>query len=97
MPTGLQGAHSLPIRAPRLAMPTAHARMTRARGLHATRSSIRSDNDMYKLAARAKNRVQILLVPMASCAHVPPPKSKDSDLHRPMAWFPGAYALRALS
>jgi hypothetical protein len=41
--------------------------------------------------------VQILLVPMASCAHVPPPKSQDSDLHRPMAWFPGAYALRALS
>ena len=34
---------------------------------------------------------------MASCAHVPPPKSQDSDLHRPMAWFPGASALRALS
>ena len=34
---------------------------------------------------------------MASCAHVPPPKSQDSDLHRPMAWFPGAYVLRALS
>ena len=34
---------------------------------------------------------------MASCAHVPPPKSQDSDLHRPMAWFPGAYALRTLS
>ena len=34
---------------------------------------------------------------MASCAHVPPPKSQDSDLHRPMACFPGAYALRALS
>ena len=34
---------------------------------------------------------------MASCAHVPPPKSQDSDLHRPMAWFPGAYILRALS
>ena len=34
---------------------------------------------------------------MASCAHVPPPKSQDSDLHRPMAWFPGAYDLRALS
>ena len=34
---------------------------------------------------------------MASCAHVPPPKSQDSDLHRPMAWVPGAYDLRALS
>jgi hypothetical protein len=41
--------------------------------------------------------VQILLVPVASCAHVPPPKTQDSDLHRPMAWFPGAYVLRALS
>jgi hypothetical protein len=51
----------------------------------------------YELAARAKNRVQILLVPMASCAHVPRPKCQDSDLHRPMAWFPGAYVLRALS
>jgi len=34
---------------------------------------------------------------MASCAHVPPPKSQYSDLHRPVAWFPGAYVLRALS
>ena len=34
---------------------------------------------------------------MASCAHVPPPKFQDSDLRRPMAWFPGAYDLRALS
>ena len=51
----------------------------------------------YELAARAKNRVQILLVPMASCAHVPRPKCQDSDLHRPMAWFPAAYVLRALS
>ena len=34
---------------------------------------------------------------MASCAHVPRPKCQDSDLHRPMACFPGAYALRALS
>ena len=32
---------------------------------------------------------------MASCAHVPPPKSQVCDLHRPMAWFPGAYVLRA--
>ena len=34
---------------------------------------------------------------MASCAHVPPPKSQDSDLHRPVAWCPGADVLRALS
>ncbi len=37
-----------------------------------------------------------ILVPMASCAHVPHPKIRDIDLHRPMAWFPGAYDLRAL-
>ncbi len=40
--------------------------------------------------------MQILLVPMASCARVPHPKCQESDLHRPMAWFPGAYDLRAL-
>jgi hypothetical protein len=34
---------------------------------------------------------------MASCAHVPPPECQDCDLRRPMAWFPGAYILRALS
>ena len=34
---------------------------------------------------------------MASCAHVPHPKFQDSDLRRLMAWFPGAYDLRALS
>jgi hypothetical protein len=33
-------------------MPTAQARMTPARGLHATRSSIRSDNDMSSLRER---------------------------------------------
>jgi hypothetical protein len=33
---------------------------------------------------------------MASCAHVPHPKFQDSDLRRLMAWFPGAYDLRAL-
>jgi hypothetical protein len=47
--------------------------------------------------SRAKSRAQILLVPMASCAHVPPPKCHDSDLRRPMAWFHGVYVLRALS
>jgi hypothetical protein len=34
---------------------------------------------------------------MASCAHAPHPKFQDSDLRRLMAWFPGAYDLRALS
>jgi hypothetical protein len=34
---------------------------------------------------------------MASCAHVPHPKFQDIDLRRLMAWFPGAYDLRALS
>ena len=42
--------------------------------------------------------MQILLVPMASCAHVPPPTFQDSDLRRPIAAsVPGAYDLRALS
>jgi hypothetical protein len=48
-PPALQDAPSLPIRAPRLAMPTAPAHMTRARGLHATRSTIRSDCDTSSL------------------------------------------------
>ena len=77
-------------------MPTALARMTRARGLHATRSRRWSDNDASSLPEQ-KNRVQILLVPMASCAHVPRPKCQDSDLCGPMAWFSGANILRAVS
>jgi hypothetical protein len=52
----------------------------------------------YELTARAKNRLQILLGSMASCAHVPPRTFQDSDLRRPIAaWLPGAYDLRALS
>ena len=34
---------------------------------------------------------------MASCAHAPHPEFQDSDLRRLIAWFPGAYDLRALS
>jgi hypothetical protein len=45
----LQGAPSPTIRAPRQAVPTAQARMTRARGLHATSSSIRTENHMSSL------------------------------------------------
>jgi hypothetical protein len=78
-------------------MPTAQARLTRTRGLHATRSSIRSDNDMSSLPER---RVACIFFfsPVASCAHVPPPKFQDSDLRRPIAaWFPGVSDLRALS
>jgi hypothetical protein len=48
----LQGAPGLPIRAPRLAVPTAQARMTRARGLHATSSSIRTESHMSSLPER---------------------------------------------
>ena len=44
-----------------------------------------------------KGRAQILPVPMASCAQAPPPKCQDSDVRRPMACFPGAYVLCALS
>ncbi len=56
-----------------------------------------ADDDTSSLPRRPERRrihcVQILLVPMASCAHVPrpPSKSQNGDLHRPMAWFPGAY------
>ncbi len=34
---------------------------------------------------------------MASCAHAPHLEFQDSDLRRLIAWFPGAYDLRALS
>ncbi len=80
-------------------MPTAQARLTRTRGLHATRSSIRSDNDMSSLPERRVACI-FFFFPVASCAHVPPPKFQDSDLRRPIAaWFPlaGASDLRALS
>ena len=78
-------------------MPTAQARLTRTRGLHATRSSIRSDNDMSSLPER-----RVACIFFFSRWHrartIPPPKFQDSDLRRPIAaWFPGASDLRALS
>ena len=78
-------------------MPTAQARLTRTRGLHATRSSIRSDNDMNSLPER-----RVACIFFFSRWHrartMPPPKFQDSDLRRPIAaWFPGASDLRALS
>ena len=77
-------------------MPTAQARLTRTRGLHATRSSIRSANGTSSLPERSVAR-RFFTFPVASCAHVPPPEFQDSDLRRPMvAWFPGASDLRAL-
>ncbi len=83
---------SLPIRAPRLAVPTAQARMTRARGRQACDQNQYPNRQWYELVDRAKNHVgRILLVPMAACAHVPPPKFQDSGLCRPMAW-PGTSA-----
>ncbi len=78
-------------------MPTAQARLARTRGLHATRSSIRSDNDMSSLSERRiARRFFLYRWHRAHTCH--PPKFRDSDLRRPTAaWFPGAYALRALS
>ncbi len=73
-----------------LAMPTAQARMTRARGLHAIRSSIRSDNGTSSLPERRiACRFFLFRWHRAHTCH--PPKSQDSDLHRPMAWFSSAY------
>jgi hypothetical protein len=70
--------------------------MTRARGLHATRSSIRSDNDTSSLPEqRIECRFVLLRWHRAHTCHAL--KCQVCDLHRPMAWFPGAYDLRALS
>ena len=77
-------------------MPTAQARMTRARGLHATRSSIRSDNNISSLPERRVAR-RLCLFRWHREQTCDLPKFQDSGLHRPMAWFPGAYGLRALS
>jgi hypothetical protein len=64
-------------------MPTTQARLTRTHVLHATRSSIRSDNGMSSLQSE-ESRADY------SCAdgigaHVPPPKFQDSDLRKPIA------------
>ena len=88
---------SLPARAAVLATPTAQARMTRARGLHATRSRVRSDIDTSSLPERRIERRFLLFrwhrARTCDTGNVSP----DSDLHRPVAWFPGAYDLRGLS
>ncbi len=78
-------------------MPTAQARLTRTRGLHATRSSIRSDNDMSSLSERrVARRFFVSRWHRAHTCH--PPKFRDSDLRRTIAaWLPGASDLRALS
>jgi len=77
-------------------MPTAQARMTRARGLHATRSNIRSDNGTSSLPEqRIACRFVLFRWHRAHTCH--PLKCQVCDLRRPMAWFPGAYVLRALS
>ena len=78
-------------------MPTAQARLTRTRGLHATRSSIRSDNDTSSLPERRiACRFFFSRWHRAHTCH--PPTFQDSDLRRPIAAsFPGAYDLRALS
>ena len=78
-------------------MPTAQARLTRTRGLHATRSNIRSDNDTSSLPERIISRRFFLFRwHRAHTCHAL--QCQDSDLRRPMAaWFPGAYDLRAQS
>ena len=70
--------------------------MTRARGLHATRSSIRSDNDTSSLPERrVACRFVLFRWHRAHTCHAL--KCQVCDLCGPMAWYPGAYDLRALS
>ena len=77
-------------------MPTAQARSTRTRGLHATRSSIRSHNDTGSLPERRVAR-RFFLFRWHRAHYVPHPKCQDSDLGQTdTAWFPGASDLRAL-
>ena len=96
-PPALQDAPSLPIRAPCLAMPTAQARMTRARGLHATRSRFRSDDDASSLPERRIERRFFLFRWHRAYTSHTGNVSPYSDLHRPVGWFPDAYDQRALS
>ena len=77
-------------------MPTAQARTTQARRLHASRSSIRSANDTSSLSERRIAR-RFFLVRWHRAHTCHALKCQHSDLHRPMAWFPGAHVLRALS
>ena len=77
-------------------MPTAQARMTRARGLHATRSNIRSDNGTSSLPEqRIECRFVLFRWHRAHTCHAL--KCQVCDLCGPMAWFPCAWDLRALS
>jgi hypothetical protein len=77
-------------------MPTAQARMTRARGLHATRSIIWSNNRTSSLPEqRIECRFVLFRWHRAHTCHAL--KCQVCDLRRPMAWFPGVYDLRALS
>ena len=70
--------------------------MTRARGLHATRSSIRSDNDTSSLPERrVACRFVLFRWHRAHTCHAL--KCQVCDLCGPMAWFTGAYDLRDLS
>jgi hypothetical protein len=70
--------------------------MTRARGLHATRSRFRSENDASSLPERRIERRFVLFRwHRAHTCHAL--KCQVCDLCGPMAWFPGAYDLRALS
>ena len=70
--------------------------MTRARGLHATRSSIRSDNDTSSLPERrVACRFVLFRWHRAHTCHAR--KCQVCDLCGPMAWYRGAYDLRALS
>jgi hypothetical protein len=77
-------------------MPTAQARMTRARGLHATRSNIRSDNGT---SSPPERRIACRFVSFrwhrAHTCHAL--KCQVCDLCGPIASFPGAYDLRTIS
>ena len=78
-------------------MPTAQARSTRTRGLHATRSSMRPHNDTGSLPERrVACRFFLFRWHRAHTCHTLNFRTATSA--RPTAaWFPGASDLRALS
>jgi hypothetical protein len=77
-------------------MPTAQARMTRARGLHATRSNIRSDNGTSSPPERRiACRFVLFRWHRAHTCHAL--KCQVCDLCGPIASFPGTYDLRTIS
>ena len=79
-------------------MPTAQARFTQTRGLHATRSSIRSDNGPSSLPERSVARRFFLFRwhRAHTCHPLNSRTATSADRSSPGSQFPGASDLRAL-